>query len=323
MKKTVLFIFIAISALVVNAQGPSGGGCGGNGGNGGGGFGNGFPIDTIIIATDTIISPMGDTLYFPGDTISFPFGGGNNGGFGGGSNGGFGGGGNGGCGGGSFGGGNGFPIDTFLIATDTMITPWGDTLWFPGDTITFPFGGGNNGGFGGGGNGGCGGGGFGGGSGFPIDTFFIATDTMITPWGDTLWIPGDTITFPFGGGNNGGFGGGGNGGCPWDTTTIGGNTATGTINSMLSTETVYAIIDDVTLYPNPVVNQINIDYTSSNNDLADIKIFSLNGKMVYTESIEITQGRNTLSYDVTHLPQGIYILTLSNGNSTQEIKLVK
>ena len=391
MKKTILFTFLSLATIALMAQhghgGHQGGGSGscGGGSTGGGNFGggSGFPTDTIIIATDTIISPMGDTLFFPGDTITIPggfggggntggggsFGGGNSGGSGSGSFGGgnTGGGGNGGFGGGGFGGGNGFPFDSTFVATDTMITPWGDTLWFPGDTITFPGGNGfphdtinNNTGFNGhhhghGHHGHHGGGmyndtvivvtdtiitpwgdtlafpgdtlalpfgGHHGGGGMCSDTVIIATDTIITPWGDTIAFPGDTLAMPFGGhhhhpGHHAHHHHNDSLNCPNDTT------GTGVGNTIMPNGPTASVIEDISVYPNPVINQINIEYLTESSANATVRIYAFNGKEVYTQNLTIDQGRNTITCNVSHLPQGIYILTLSNSVTTKQMKFIK
>ncbi len=188
-----------------------------------------------------------------------------------------------------------------------MITPCGDTLWFPGDTITLPWGNGHGHPWGGGGN--------------SWDTTFVATDTMITPWGDTLWLPGDTITLPWGNGHgHHGHGHHGHHGHPNDTCQAGSSSENAVVTK---DESSFAMIEDVNVYPNPVVNQITLEYTSDISDYANIKIFGMNGKMVYSNTELIAPGRNSIKCNVSQIPPGIYILQISNSISKHDMKFVK
>lgn len=72
----------------------------------------------------------------------------------------------------------------------------------------------------------------------------------------------------------------------------------------------------VNIYPNPTIDILNI---SSVEKIEDIKIFNLMGQtMNFTD---IVNDGNTAKIDVSHFPNGIYVLT--TGNIGQTIKFIK
>lgn len=67
------------------------------------------------------------------------------------------------------------------------------------------------------------------------------------------------------------------------------------------------------VYPNPVTNTLNIK-TQLNN--FDYELFNVHGQ-------KVMEGSSTTSINVSKLNTGIYLLNLSNGNQTENIKIVK
>ena len=65
--------------------------------------------------------------------------------------------------------------------------------------------------------------------------------------------------------------------------------------------------DDLTIYPNPVLNIINVEVPQQmvgNN----IEVFNVNGQKVFVE----TANRNKMNLDITKLEKGVYYLTVRN-----------
>src|SRR5690606_8176302 len=67
------------------------------------------------------------------------------------------------------------------------------------------------------------------------------------------------------------------------------------------------------VYPNPVTNTLNIK-TQLNN--FNYELFNVHGQ-------KVMEGSSTTSINVSKLNTGIYLLNLSNGNQTENIKIVK
>jgi hypothetical protein len=79
-------------------------------------------------------------------------------------------------------------------------------------------------------------------------------------------------------------------------------------------------IDNLSIYPNPINDQLNIN---TNNTIRPfhLQIFSLNGKVVYTNSEEIEKGNFIIN--LSHLKNSIYLLIIANDNITFSTKLIK
>lgn len=76
---------------------------------------------------------------------------------------------------------------------------------------------------------------------------------------------------------------------------------------------------EFTLFPNPVVNDININFDNTNNDNVSFIIFDMSGRMVKTGNLD--NNRNIV--DVSNLIQGTYITVLSIGSDKVTKRFVK
>lgn len=72
------------------------------------------------------------------------------------------------------------------------------------------------------------------------------------------------------------------------------------------------------LYPNPVSSEINISFPKST-DQADFKLYNVLGKLVL--QTKITTMKNRL--DVSDLPSGMYIASITSNNKTTSFKIIK
>lgn len=83
-------------------------------------------------------------------------------------------------------------------------------------------------------------------------------------------------------------------------------------------------IDEVTknkiikIYPNPADEMINIKI--NNTDNYTLSIYNIAGKLVAKQ--KIASGKNTISYNVSNLAKGVYIVSLSTENKSYSEKLV-
>lgn len=82
-----------------------------------------------------------------------------------------------------------------------------------------------------------------------------------------------------------------------------------------------SIINNVTLYPNPAKDKLNISYSIKEGGNHTIQILDLLGKTVSNQTVRAVQGNNRISIDIPTLVAGTYLLTLSNGaeHSTHKI----
>ena len=78
------------------------------------------------------------------------------------------------------------------------------------------------------------------------------------------------------------------------------------------------------VFPNPFENNLNLVINSSINTNAQIEIIDVQGKMVYQNTIRLTQGFNSYSMnDLSALPNGTYIIQVNNNENIQTIKINK
>ncbi|RYG22363.1 MAG: T9SS type A sorting domain-containing protein [Chitinophagaceae bacterium] len=79
--------------------------------------------------------------------------------------------------------------------------------------------------------------------------------------------------------------------------------------------------DGVLLYPNPVKNMLNISIGHSETKPVLVEIFALDGRLVHTSRYMAEHGLVTL--DASKLNRGLYVVSLSVGNSKTVHKVVK
>ncbi len=77
------------------------------------------------------------------------------------------------------------------------------------------------------------------------------------------------------------------------------------------------------VYPNPFVNNINIEFYLQIPGEVKYSVVNMLGQCVYDEEIyNSSKGKQTISFD-TNLDDGIYILKLSYANETHNIRIIK
>jgi len=75
----------------------------------------------------------------------------------------------------------------------------------------------------------------------------------------------------------------------------------------------------VDIFPNPVSNTLNIQFKTSLSENAVIKVFTSEGKMLFSE--KATNKKVTLH--MTKLPPGMYVVEVINGSSRLVEKVTK
>lgn len=79
-------------------------------------------------------------------------------------------------------------------------------------------------------------------------------------------------------------------------------------------------IGDVSIYPNPLVNILNFQGFTSNEN-GKLNIYSLSGQMVKQVELEITSGK--ASIDLSTLPSGVYLIQSNSLDDNKSFKIVK
>ncbi len=73
-------------------------------------------------------------------------------------------------------------------------------------------------------------------------------------------------------------------------------------------------------YPNPASNVINIDLTGTGQGEGTLRLFSLEGKTVFSRQVI---NKEILSLDISHLPKGIYLCQYTNATVAKTVKIIK
>ena len=71
-----------------------------------------------------------------------------------------------------------------------------------------------------------------------------------------------------------------------------------------------------TVYPNPTSNRIFFDYTAKTSGSAELTLTNVLGRTVMQNTINLDNGINTFSADVSHLNTGIYLYTIREEGKT-------
>lgn len=80
---------------------------------------------------------------------------------------------------------------------------------------------------------------------------------------------------------------------------------------------------DLNIYPNPVRNQLNLQFKAQQSTQAtDISIFSIDGKLVYSNKLQHNID-SELHVNTSTWLQGIYILRVNNNNELISRKIIK
>ena len=84
------------------------------------------------------------------------------------------------------------------------------------------------------------------------------------------------------------------------------------------------IIDNVTVYPNPVVDELKIAFKSNQRSLAIVTLFNNIGKPVLKKESETETGNNIISIDLRSksIEPGVYFVQLFFENQTITRKLI-
>lgn len=80
----------------------------------------------------------------------------------------------------------------------------------------------------------------------------------------------------------------------------------------------------VAVLPNPVINQAQLNISTTKKDMVDLTVISMEGKVVQRISIQLQAGTSIINLDVASLQKGVYMIkgTFSNGQ-TNTIKFTK
>jgi hypothetical protein len=77
-----------------------------------------------------------------------------------------------------------------------------------------------------------------------------------------------------------------------------------------------------TIYPNPAVNNININVKSPNEESVSVMIYNIDGKLVKNSSYNKSAGQSTFSQQIVQLSPGVYTVAIAAMGQRQEHKVI-
>lgn len=82
-------------------------------------------------------------------------------------------------------------------------------------------------------------------------------------------------------------------------------------------------LGDLTIFPNPVVNNATIALSSDSNKEVELKIYNIKGDLVrYVQDLPVQEGRNEIPLNVSNLKPGAYILSMENASTKKVSKFL-
>ena len=81
----------------------------------------------------------------------------------------------------------------------------------------------------------------------------------------------------------------------------------------------------ISVYPNPATTEFNVDYTSVKEGVVTMTIYTVQGAVVSTKELNVTEGTTTVNENISDLTNGIYFVQFVNQGTNDTIvkKLIK
>ena len=81
--------------------------------------------------------------------------------------------------------------------------------------------------------------------------------------------------------------------------------------------------NSLTLYPNPVIDQLHVQYVSAMSEKVQFQIVDIQGRIILQQSFDSQFGINSTTIPVSQLQYGLYLFRLQNGTKLETIKFLK
>ena len=90
-------------------------------------------------------------------------------------------------------------------------------------------------------------------------------------------------------------------------------------NQMTAINDVQQVIENMNIYPNPVKENLTLNFTSDKNLNYELEIITISGQVIKSQQINSEIGNNSIRVNVESLRQGVYFVKFGN----QTLKFVK
>ena len=84
-----------------------------------------------------------------------------------------------------------------------------------------------------------------------------------------------------------------------------------------------AVSSNMTLFPNPTSNELNISINSASAQNMDVRIFDMTGRSIMVTQFNTAAGMNMMNIDVTELVSGLYFIEVGTGDNAERRPFVK
>ena len=105
-----------------------------------------------------------------------------------------------------------------------------------------------------------------------------------------------------------------------DQTDFDGTTTSSNIISLVRGEQSFGLVE---LLPVPAIDFVNIRFTSATRADVNLAIYNVAGALISTDVVEAQNGINAIQLDVANYPNGVYFLSLNNGEEVVNVKFIK
>jgi len=79
----------------------------------------------------------------------------------------------------------------------------------------------------------------------------------------------------------------------------------------------------INVNPNPFTNNFVVGINSNGKSKAEIKLFSIDGRLVYSKTENLADEANNIVIDASTFAKGFYTLKIYIGNENKVIKIIK
>jgi PKD repeat protein len=93
-------------------------------------------------------------------------------------------------------------------------------------------------------------------------------------------------------------------------------------NTILAVGDINPANESISVYPNPVTNQLSISLNLSGSTKIDIEIFTITGQLTYRTSESLNTGQNMLAIPFYDFPEGLYMLRVFSANGINFVRKV-
>jgi hypothetical protein len=90
-----------------------------------------------------------------------------------------------------------------------------------------------------------------------------------------------------------------------------------------SIQTNCSLNNSILIYPNPAIDEVNLEISNEENVDYEIKILDIYGKIIYQNSISINAEVKSIKIPLNNFSNGIYSVILFDGTNKKVVKLYK